>query len=98
MGRRGHDSVWGGAGDDLLDGGAGNDTLDGGAGSDTVSYAAAASRVEIALALIEDQNTRGDGFDTLISIEKSSDSRVRRLDRRQCRAPTGSTARAAPTS
>ena len=70
----GHDSVWGGAGDDLLDGGAGNDTIDGGAGSDTASYAAAASRVEIDLARTEDQNTRGDGYDTLISIENVAGS------------------------
>ncbi len=65
----GNDSLWGGAGDDMLDGGAGNDTIDGGAGSDTVVYTAAPSRVDIALALLEDQNTRGDGFDTLMSIE-----------------------------
>jgi Ca2+-binding RTX toxin-like protein len=68
-GGEGHDSVWGGAGDDLLDGGPGDDTIDGGAGNDTVSYAAAESRVEIDLSWIEDQNTRGAGIDTLISIE-----------------------------
>jgi Ca2+-binding RTX toxin-like protein len=68
-GGTGHDSVWGGDGSDLLDGGAGDDTIVGGAGIDTVSYAAATAGVEIDLSWLEDQNTRGAGTDTLISIE-----------------------------
>ncbi|MGZ9063524.1 MAG: M10 family metallopeptidase C-terminal domain-containing protein, partial [Allosphingosinicella sp.] len=68
-GGSGHDSLWGGAGDDLLEGGPGDDTIDGGAGIDTVTYAAAGARVEVELGLLEDQNTRGAGVDTLVSIE-----------------------------
>ncbi|MGZ8287067.1 MAG: calcium-binding protein, partial [Allosphingosinicella sp.] len=63
------DSLWAGAGDDLLEGGAGDDTIDGGAGIDTVTYAAAGARVEVDLGWLEDQNTRGAGVDTLVSIE-----------------------------
>jgi Ca2+-binding RTX toxin-like protein len=65
----GHDSVWGGAGDDVLDGGMGDDTIDGGAGIDTASYVTAQSGVAVDLRIIEDQNTRGAGTDTLVSIE-----------------------------
>ncbi|MDP5279189.1 hypothetical protein Q9Q95_09660 [Sphingomonas sp. DG1-23] len=65
----GNDSVWGGDGDDRLDGGEGDDTLFGGAGIDTVSYAAATAGIEIDLAWLEEQQTRGAGTDTLIGIE-----------------------------
>lgn len=68
-GGTGHDSVWGGTGGDVLDGGAGDDTIWGGAGVDTVSYAAATAGIEIDLSWLEDQNTRGAGVDTLVSIE-----------------------------
>jgi Ca2+-binding RTX toxin-like protein len=69
IGGDGHDSLWGGAGDDLIEGGAGDDTLFGGAGSDTASYATALGSVRIDLTNLEDQNTGGAGFDTLVSIE-----------------------------
>ena len=65
----GNNSLWGGAGDDTLEGGVGSDTIDGGAGTDIASYASARSRIEVDLSILEDQNTRGAGTDTLISIE-----------------------------
>ncbi|MBO9621365.1 MAG: hypothetical protein J7500_01505 [Sphingomonas sp.] len=68
-GGEGHDSVWGGEADDLLDGGAGDDTIWGGAGIDTVTYAAAQTGVEIDLSWTEEQDTRGAGVDTLVSVE-----------------------------
>lgn len=68
-GGNGHDTLWGDDGDDLLDGGAGDDIIAGGAGIDTVSYASASGGVEIDLSWLEDQQTRGAGVDTLISIE-----------------------------
>ena len=69
QGGAGHDSLWGGDGDDIIEGGVGNDTLFGGAGADTASYASATGAVRIDLSLMEDQNTGGAGFDTLVSIE-----------------------------
>jgi Ca2+-binding RTX toxin-like protein len=68
-GGTGHDSVWGGAGDDLLEGGPGDDTIVGNEGNDIVTYAAAGGRVEIDLGWMENQDTRGAGWDTLLSIE-----------------------------
>lgn len=68
-GGTGHDTLWGGDGDDLFDGSDGDDVIAGGAGIDTVSYAGASGRVEIDLSWLEDQQTRGAGVDTLISIE-----------------------------
>jgi Ca2+-binding RTX toxin-like protein/Tol biopolymer transport system component len=69
VGGDGADSVWGGDGDDVLEGGDGDDTVDGGAGVDTASYLTAESGVSINLAFLEEQNTRGAGVDTLVSIE-----------------------------
>jgi Ca2+-binding RTX toxin-like protein len=69
VGGTGHDSVWGGSGDDVLDGGEGDDTIVGDEGFDTVSYGGASSGVEIDLSWPEEQDTRGAGWDTLISIE-----------------------------
>ncbi|MFS2108775.1 beta strand repeat-containing protein [Sphingomonas sp. Sphisp140] len=68
-GGTGHDTLWGDAGDDLFDGGDGDDVIAGGAGIDTVTYASASGGVEIDLSWLEDQQTRGAGIDTLISIE-----------------------------
>ncbi len=68
-GGSGHDTLWGDDGDDLLDGGAGDDVIIGGAGIDTVTYASASAGVEIDLSWLEDQQTRGAGVDTLLSIE-----------------------------
>jgi Ca2+-binding RTX toxin-like protein len=68
-GGNGHDSLWAGGGNDLIEGGTGDDTLSGNEGTDTVTYAAAASGVEIDLSWMEEQNTRGAGIDTLVSIE-----------------------------
>ena len=70
----GHDSLWGGTGDDVLEGGGGSDTLFGGDGRDTVSYASATSAVRVDLTQLEDQNTGGGGFDTLVSIENVTGS------------------------
>lgn len=69
FGGTGHDSLWGGDGDDSLSGSEGDDTLFGGAGIDAVSYADALAGIEIDLSWLEEQNTRGAGVDTLVSIE-----------------------------
>lgn len=69
IGGDGHDSLWGGAGGDNLDGGEGDDTLFGGDGADWASYASAAAGVEVDLSIVEEQQTRGAGVDTLVSIE-----------------------------
>jgi Ca2+-binding RTX toxin-like protein len=68
-GGQGNDSLWGGDGDDVIAGGEGDDTLFGGAGSDTASYKWARNGVVVDLSILEEQQTRGDGVDTLISIE-----------------------------
>jgi len=68
-GGQGNDSLWGGDGDDVMTGGEGDDTLFGGSGRDTVSYQGAFGGVEVDLRIVEEQQTRGDGVDTLISIE-----------------------------
>jgi Ca2+-binding RTX toxin-like protein len=61
--------VWGGIGNDRLDGGEGDDTLWGGDGNDAVTYGAAAAAVTVDLSWLEEQNTYGAGWDTLLSIE-----------------------------
>jgi serralysin len=58
----------GNGGNDTLVGRGGNDTLNGGAGSDTVSYVSSGSGVTINL---KSGSGRGDGSDTLISIENA---------------------------
>ena len=73
-GEKGDDHLIGGAGNDVLDGGVGNDLLDGGAGIDTASYRSAASAVTVNLALTTAQDTKGDGTDTLRSIENLTGS------------------------
>ena len=69
-GAAGSDTLLGGAGDDLLNGGSGDDVLNGGDGVDVASYEDATAGVRIDLTKVGVmQNTRGDGFDTLTSIE-----------------------------
>jgi Ca2+-binding RTX toxin-like protein len=58
----------GNGGNDTLVGRGGNDTLNGGAGSDTVSYVSSGSAVTINL---KSGSGRGEGSDTLISIENA---------------------------
>ena len=58
----------GNAGNDTLVGRGGNDTLSGGAGSDTVSYVSSGAGVTINL---KSGSARGDGSDTLISVENA---------------------------
>ena len=58
----------GNAGNDTLVGRGGNDTLNGGAGSDTVSYVSSGAGVTINL---KSGSARGDGSDTLISVENA---------------------------
>ena len=69
-GAAGSDTLLGGAGDDILNGGSGDDVIDGGAGVDIASYEDATAGVRIDLTKVGvQQNTHGDGFDTLTSIE-----------------------------
>ncbi|MBU4435858.1 MAG: hypothetical protein KKC14_15770, partial [Alphaproteobacteria bacterium] len=69
-GGAGDDTLYGDLGNDRLIGGAGNDRLDGGDGVDTVDYSAALSAVTIDLTRSwGQQDTRGAGLDTLVSIE-----------------------------
>lgn len=69
IGNAGNDQLYGHAGDDSFRGGAGDDLLDGGAGEDLASYAAAEVGVAVSLAVAGAQNS-GEGFDTLVSIER----------------------------
>lgn len=68
-GAAGSDTLIGGTGDDFLNGGGGDDVLDGGSGIDVASYENATTGVRIDLTKTGMQNTRGDGFDTLIGVE-----------------------------
>ena len=74
-GKEGNDILEGGTGDDVLRGGSGNDILNGGAGIDLASYIEAESRVFVDLSHVGQQNTLGDGLDTLIGIENLEGSR-----------------------
>ena len=69
FGGDGNDALYGEAGSDVLRGGRGDDLLDGGDGNDTAVYTDATSRVVVDLTITTQQNTLGDGLDTLISIE-----------------------------
>lgn len=82
-GRSGHDQMFGGNGGDVLDGGNGNDNMFGGAGndimiggegSDWASYLFESSGVWVNLNSTGQQNTRGSGWDTLISVENLAGS------------------------
>jgi serralysin len=68
-GLAGNDTLNGLDGDDTLFGGAGTDKLNGGNGTDTASYDDATAAVTVSLATTKSQNTKGGGYDTLISIE-----------------------------
>ena len=70
VGLDGDDTLVGRNGDDFLIGSAGRDTLNGGFGSDWASYEMAASNSVVDLAKQNIfQDTRGDGYDKLVSIE-----------------------------
>lgn len=73
-GQSGNDTLNGGDGNDALYGGAGNDALNGGAGVDIAIYSESASGVSVSLASMGPQNTLGQGFDALNSIENLSGS------------------------
>ena len=68
-GGAGDDKLYGDAGDDRLIGGLGADLLDGGAGNDTADYSTATAGVVVNLTSTYQQDTRGAGLDTLVSIE-----------------------------
>jgi len=70
-----NDTLSGNAGDNVIEGGNGADFLDGGAGIDTASYASAYRAVSVSLALADQQNTGGTGYDTLRNIENLTGSR-----------------------
>lgn len=76
FGNGGNDTLAGLAGNDFLFGGAGNDVLNGGTGIDAARYADAGvtAAVSVDLRILVAQNTRGAGFDTLISIENLTGS------------------------
>ena len=69
LGYSGNDTLNGDNGNDTLNGGNNNDIMNGGAGTDTVTYAKAPSGVTVSLGTTDSQDTGGDGFDTLTSIE-----------------------------
>jgi hypothetical protein len=62
----GNDKLMGGEGTDVLIGGLGTDSLNGGAGDDAADYSEASSSVNVNLLT---GKSKGDGDDTLISIE-----------------------------
>ena len=70
----GNDKLYGYGGNDILDGGVGNDLVNGGDGIDYVSYAASGSAVSVDLALTVQQNTLGQGLDTLSNLENVTGS------------------------
>ena len=71
---------WARRGPSYAIGGGGDDRIDGGAGSDTASYRFASGAVTVSLAgtpsvpSFEPQNTLGDGWDRLVSIENLTGS------------------------
>ena len=69
FGNDGNDLIQALGGDDILQGGLGNDILDGGGGYDFAAYWEAEQGVSVNLIARGLQNTRGSGFDQLISIE-----------------------------
>jgi Ca2+-binding RTX toxin-like protein len=73
IGGSGHDSLRGDDTDNVIEGGLGNDILTGGGGAetlgDTVSYAGATAGVTVNLGLIDAQDTKGAGKDTLSEFE-----------------------------
>ena len=64
-----NDTLIGDNNDDTLQGGLGNDILNGMGGINTADYSDSHSAVTVSLALTAAQNTKGDGTDTLISIQ-----------------------------
>jgi Ca2+-binding RTX toxin-like protein len=70
VGNAGDDVLDGWLGNDVLSGGLGNDTLNGGEGLDTATYVNSTAGVNVDLRIQGTaQNTGGEGWDTLISIE-----------------------------
>ncbi|WP_298290486.1 peroxidase family protein [Novosphingobium sp.] len=70
----GANTLNGGDGDDTLVSGAGNDIITGGAGVDTISYAGAATAVTVNLSTTGQQNTGGNGRDTITAVENVTGS------------------------
>ena len=68
-GGSGNDTLMGDAGNDWLSGGEGDDILNGGANLDFADYSKAASAVTVRLSTIQQQDTGGAGFDTLLNLE-----------------------------
>jgi Ca2+-binding RTX toxin-like protein len=71
-GREGNDTINSAGGNDTLIGGEGNDSLNGGTGIDTARYQdgdGEGDAVTIDLRITTQQNTGGQGLDTLVSIE-----------------------------
>ncbi|WP_120495620.1 DUF4114 domain-containing protein [Kiloniella sp. EL199] len=65
-GGSGHDTLHGGSGNDTFVGGTGNDSINGGSGTDTIDYSSAGKKV---IASLHTKSSKGDGNDTLLSIE-----------------------------
>ena len=74
IGSAGNDKLYGGAGNDKLDGGLGDDDLRGEDGADTATYKKSAARVVADLAR---GRAKGQGNDTLASLERLVGSRYR---------------------
>ncbi|MFM7275541.1 MAG: beta strand repeat-containing protein, partial [Gammaproteobacteria bacterium] len=58
--------------DNVLGSNLGNNVIDGGGGTDTVSYADIEARITVDLSKTGQQDTKGAGLDTLISIENAT--------------------------
>jgi Ca2+-binding RTX toxin-like protein len=69
VGGDGNDMITGGKLNDFIRGGAGNDVMNGGTGIDIASYDNALSAVTVSLAITTQQDTQGDGLDTLTNFE-----------------------------
>ena len=65
----GRDVLIGGIGDDVMYGGNGEDSFQGGAGTDLVSYKRSDAAVEVSLAILGAQDTKGTGIDSILSTE-----------------------------
>lgn len=68
------DQLFGNAAANTFTGGMGDDYIDGRAGIDTVNYADATTGVAVNLSLTGSQDTKGAGFDKLVSIENVTGS------------------------
>ncbi len=71
-GGTGNDRLFGGSGNDGLVGGAGDDYLDGELGYDAVDYRGVTGTrgVTVDLRITKAQNTKADGYDTIVNVEQ----------------------------